>query len=120
MAETSDIEDARAVLALRDLGVPHVARRYPPARSLAEAAEMRGLRPADIVKTMMVRAQPVCAQFNAHLLVQIHDELVFEIAPGEHERVEALAREQMGGAYPLDVPLEVSVGYGRSWDAAAH
>jgi len=55
VAETSDIEDARAVLALRDLGVPHVARRYPPARSLAEAAEMRGLRPADIVKTMVVR-----------------------------------------------------------------
>jgi len=50
----------------------------------------------------------------------VHDELVFEIAPGEHDRVAALAREKMGGAYPLDVPLEVSIGYGRSWDAAAH
>ena len=37
-----------------------------------------------------------------------------------YEQVEALAREQMGGAYPLDVRLEVSVGYGRSWDTAAH
>jgi len=46
--------------------------------------------------------------------------LLFEIAPGEHERVEAPAREQMGGAYPLDVPLEVSMACGRGWDAAAH
>ena len=53
--ETSDVEDAQAVRALHELGVPHVARRYPPARSLAEAAAMRGLRPADIVKTMVVR-----------------------------------------------------------------
>ena len=36
------------------------------------------------------------------------------------EEIEELVREQMGNAYPLDVPLEVSVGYGRSWDAAAH
>lgn len=50
-----DLEGTQAVRALRDLGVPHVARRYPPAGSLAEAAEMRGLRPADIVKTMVVR-----------------------------------------------------------------
>lgn len=49
------VEEARAVRALRALGVPHVARRYPPAGSLAEAAESRGLRPADIVKTMVVR-----------------------------------------------------------------
>jgi len=54
------------------------------------------------------------------MLLQVHDELLFEIAPGERDQVEGLAREKMGGAYPLDVPLEVSVGYGRSWDAAAH
>ena len=54
------------------------------------------------------------------MLLQVHDELLFEIAPGEREQVEALVRDKMGGAYPLDVPLEVSVGYGRSWDAAAH
>ena len=39
---------------------------------------------------------------------------------GEREQVESLVRDKMGGAYPLDVPLEVSVGYGRSWDTAAH
>jgi DNA polymerase-1 len=50
----------------------------------------------------------------------VHDELLFEVAEGERDAVEKLVREQMGSAYPLDVPLEVSVGYGRSWDAAAH
>jgi DNA polymerase-1 len=60
------------------------------------------------------------AGLKSRMLLQVHDELLFEIAPGERELVETLAREKMGGAYPLDVPLEVSVGYGRSWDAAAH
>jgi DNA polymerase-1 len=50
----------------------------------------------------------------------VHDELLIEIAAGERDQVEALVRDKMGAAYPLDVPLEVSVGYGRSWDAAAH
>jgi len=54
------------------------------------------------------------------MLLQVHDELLFEIAAGERARVEALVRDKMGRAYPLDVPLEVSVGYGRSWDSAAH
>ena len=54
------------------------------------------------------------------MLLQVHDELLFEVAPGERDRVEKLVRDKMGGAYPLDVPLEVSVGYGRSWDSAAH
>ncbi len=47
--------EPRAVAALRALGIDHHATRHPPARSLAEAAEMRGLTPADIVKTMVVR-----------------------------------------------------------------
>ena len=48
------------------------------------------------------------------------DELLFEVVEGERDTLEALVREHIGNAYPLDVPLEVSVGYGRSWDAAAH
>ena len=47
-------------------------------------------------------------------------DLTLEVAQGERDAVEGLVRERMGGAYPLDVPLEVSVGYGRTWDAAAH
>ena len=54
------------------------------------------------------------------MLLQVHDELLFEVAEGERDTVEALVRDKMGCAYPLDVPLEVSVGYGRSWDSAAH
>jgi DNA polymerase-1 len=54
------------------------------------------------------------------MLLQVHDELLFEVASGEREALEALVREQMGSAYPLDVPLEVSVGTGPTWDAAAH
>jgi len=54
------------------------------------------------------------------MLLQVHDELLLEVADGERETVEALVRDKMGAAYPLDVALEVSVGYGRSWDSAAH
>ena len=50
----------------------------------------------------------------------MHDELVLEIAPGERESVEALVRKEMGAAIEMDVPLEVSVGVGRSWQDAGH
>jgi DNA polymerase-1 len=54
------------------------------------------------------------------MLLQVHDELVLEVADGEHVAVEALVRREMASAYALRVPLEVSVGVGRSWDDAAH
>jgi DNA polymerase I len=108
-------------------------RRYLPEldssnRQVREAAERAALNApiqgsaADIIKVAMIRVDEALrkAGLTSRMLLQVHDELLFEIAPGEHEQVEALAREQMGDAYPLDVPLEVSVGYGRSWDAAAH
>ena len=60
------------------------------------------------------------AGLRSRMLLQVHDELVFEVAPGEHDAMEALVREQMGAAYPLDVPLGVSVGTGRDWNAADH
>jgi DNA polymerase-1 len=53
-------------------------------------------------------------------LLQVHDELVFEVGPGEREAVEELVRAKMGHAVSLKVPLEVSVGIGRSWHDAAH
>ena len=56
----------------------------------------------------------------SRLLLQVHDELVLEIAPGERADVEELVRREMGGAYPLDVPLDVSVGVGPNWHDAAH
>jgi DNA polymerase-1 len=45
---------------------------------------------------------------------------VLEVAPGEREALEALVRREMAGAAELSVPLEVSIGTGASWDAAAH
>ncbi|CFR69667.1 DNA polymerase I [Mycobacterium tuberculosis] len=95
---------------------------------MREAAERAALNApiqgsaADIIKVAMIQVDKALneAQLASRMLLQVHDELLFEIAPGERERVEALVRDKMGGAYPLDVPLEVSVGYGRSWDAAAH
>ncbi|ORW89705.1 DNA polymerase I [Mycobacterium szulgai] len=108
-------------------------RRYLPEldssnRQVREAAERAALNApiqgsaADIIKVAMIEVDRALkeAGLASRMLLQVHDELLLEIAPGERDRVEALVREKMGGAYPLDVPLEVSVGYGRSWDAAAH
>ena len=57
---------------------------------------------------------------KSRLLLQVHDELVLEIAPGEHQAVEDLVRREMGAAYQLDVPLDVSIGSGLTWHEAAH
>ena len=108
-------------------------RRYLPEldssnRQLREAAERAALNApiqgsaADIIKVAMIGVDAALreAGLASRLLLQVHDELLLEIAPGERESVDALVRERMGGAYPLDVPLEVSVGYGPTWDAAAH
>jgi DNA polymerase-1 len=54
------------------------------------------------------------------VLLQVHDELIVEIAPGERDAAIELVRREMGAAYPLRVPLDVSVGIGRSWQDAGH
>ncbi|CDO06375.1 DNA polymerase I [Mycolicibacterium cosmeticum] len=108
-------------------------RRYLPEldssnRNVREAAERAALNApiqgsaADIIKVAMINVDAAIksAGLKSRMLLQVHDELLFEVAEGERETLEALVREHMGGAYPLDVPLEVSVGYGRSWDTAAH
>ena len=108
-------------------------RRYLPEldssnRQVREAAERAALNApiqgsaADIIKVAMIEVDKAlkAAGLASRMLLQVHDELLFEVADGEREQLEALVRDKMGGAYPLDVPLEVSVGYGRSWDTAAH
>ena len=54
------------------------------------------------------------------MLLQVHDELVLEVAPGERSALEALVRREMAAAYELAVPLDVSVGVGRTWHDASH
>ncbi|MCV7299937.1 DNA polymerase I [Mycobacterium barrassiae] len=108
-------------------------RRYLPEldssnRNVREAAERAALNApiqgsaADIIKVAMINVDAALkeAGLKSRMLLQVHDELLFEVAEGERDTVEKLVRDKMGNAYPLDVPLEVSVGYGRSWDAAAH
>ena len=108
-------------------------RRYLPEldssnRQLREAAERAALNApiqgsaADIIKVAMIGVDQALreAGLKSRLLLQVHDELLLEVAAGEREIVEELVRDRMGGAYPLDVPLEVSVGTGPTWDAAAH
>ncbi|WP_112677185.1 DNA polymerase I [Micromonospora saelicesensis] len=77
---------------------------------------------ADIIKVAMLHVDTALreAGLGSRMLLQVHDELVFEVAPGERESLEALVRREMGGAYPLSVPLEVSVGLGRDWNSADH
>ena len=108
-------------------------RRYLPDlnsdnRQRREVAERAALNApiqgsaADIIKVAMLGVQAALAEqgLRSRMLLQVHDELVLEVAPGEHDAVEALVRERMGAAYDLGVPMDVSVGTGRSWDAAAH
>jgi DNA polymerase-1 len=57
---------------------------------------------------------------ESRLLLQVHDELVVEVAPGEVEQVEGIVRAGMGSAAELLVPLDVSVGVGPDWESAAH
>ena len=59
-------------------------------------------------------------KLKSRLLLQVHDELVFEVAKGERDQVEKLARRAMAEAASLLVPLDVSIGVGSSWDEAAH
>jgi len=77
---------------------------------------------ADIVKIAMLKVDQALrvAQLKSRLLLQVHDELVLEVAKGEKEQVSALVRENMSSAASLLVPLDVNVGTGPNWDAAAH
>jgi DNA polymerase I len=77
---------------------------------------------ADIIKVAMLRVDAALREAGlvSRLLLQVHDELVLEIAPGERDQVKELVCREMGSAYELSVPLEVSVGLGRDWNAADH
>jgi DNA polymerase-1 len=96
-------------------------QRREMAERMALNAPIQGSA-ADIIKVAMLRVQSALADagLSSRMLLQVHDELVLEIAPREQDEVEALVRSQMGAAAELAVPLDVSVGFGRSWHEAAH
>ncbi|WP_449281512.1 DNA polymerase I [Leucobacter sp.] len=99
-----------------------------PNRILRENAERAALNSpiqgsaADIIKRAMIQVERRMreADLRSRMLLQIHDELMFEVAEGEWDTLEAIVREEMAGAAELSVPLEVQVGRGANWNAAAH
>jgi DNA polymerase-1 len=96
-------------------------QRREMAERMALNAPIQGSA-ADIIKVAMLGVQRSLAEAGlaSRLLLQVHDELVLEVATGEREQVEALVRREMAGAVTLTVELDVSVGVGPDWDAAAH
>ena len=108
-------------------------RRYLPDlssdnRQRREVAERMALNApiqgsaADIIKVAMLNVARVLRSdnFESRLLLQVHDELIFEIAPGEQERLSEVVRREMENAVALSLPLSVNIGIGASWDLAAH
>jgi DNA polymerase-1 len=108
-------------------------RRYLPDltsdnRQRREIAERMALNApiqgsaADLIKVAMLGVDRAISEagLRSRMLLQVHDELVLEVAEGERDELDRLVREQMGSAAELAVPLDVSVGTGRSWHDAAH
>ncbi len=103
--------------------IPDINHRVPSRRSAAERqainAPIQGTA-ADIMKRAMIRVARELerAGSGARMLLQVHDELVFEVPEAEIEETAALARKVMEGAARLEVPLVVDVGWGRNWEEA--
>lgn len=108
-------------------------RRYLPDlrnenRQRREIAERAALNApiqgsaADIIKIAMLKVDSELKKnrLKSRLLLQVHDELILEVAQSEEATLKELVREQMSNAYKLKVPLDVNIGVGKSWDLAAH
>jgi DNA polymerase-1 len=108
----------------RRRALPDIASGH---RGVAQAAERTAINTpiqgsaADLIKMAMVAIDRRVGQeqLRAAMILQVHDELVFEVPEDERERMAMIVREQMEGAFPLNVPLRVDLGWGRNW-AEAH
>ncbi|MDT9681452.1 DNA polymerase I [Streptomyces sp. TRM76323] len=96
-------------------------QRREMAERMALNAPIQGTA-ADIVKVAMLNVDRAltAAGLTSRMLLQVHDEIVLELAPGERERVEEIVRREMSSAVELRAPLDVSVGVGPDWESAAH
>ncbi|GII43683.1 DNA polymerase [Planotetraspora silvatica] len=94
-------------------------QRREMAERMALNAPIQGSA-ADIIKVAMLNVQRAIEGMRSRMLLQVHDELVFEVAPGELDELTAMVRDQMCAAYSLRVPLSVSVGVGSTWEDAGH
>ena len=108
-------------------------RRYLPDlnhdnRQRREIAERAALNApiqgsaADIIKVALLNINEKidANKLQSRALLQVHDELIFEVMPNESQMLEKIVREQMAAAHKLLVPLDVNIGFGLSWDLAAH
>ena len=91
------------------------------ARRAALNAPIQGTA-ADIMKLAMNQVQEAleAESMSSRMLLQVHDELVFEVFPGELEKLQRLVKDKMSNVVKLSVPLDVQIGVGSSWDKAAH
>lgn len=96
-------------------------QRRDVAERMALNAPIQGSA-ADIIKIAMLNVASAInkEKLKSRLLLQIHDELIIEVVSGEEEQITALAKREMGNAYPLKAPLDVSAGLGLTWNEAAH
>lgn len=96
-------------------------QRRQMAERMALNAPIQGSA-ADVIKIAMLEVERGLAEagLRSRMLLQVHDELVFEVASGERDQLEELVRQKMEHAVDLTVPLDVSIGIGDSWHAAAH
>ena len=96
-------------------------QRRETAERMALNAPIQGSA-ADIIKVAMlnVHSALVKAEVESRLLLQVHDELIIELFPGEREKVSEIVKHEMENAVKLTLPLAVNIGTGKSWDLAAH
>ncbi|NVI89031.1 DNA polymerase I [Actinomadura sp. BRA 177] len=96
-------------------------QRREMAERMALNAPIQGSA-ADIIKVASLNVDRAlrAAGLTSRMLLQVHDELVFEVAPGELDTLKTLVSTEMAGAYELRAPLSVSMGTGRTWQDAAH
>ena len=105
--------------------LPDLSSDNRPRREIAERmalnAPIQGSA-ADIIKKAMLNVYSLMSEkkLKSQLLLQVHDELIFEVAPGEVETLTQVVRKGMGSAFELRAPLDVSIGIGLSWNEAAH
>jgi DNA polymerase-1 len=117
IAHTRETGIARTLFG-RERPIPDMNARNPNARGFAERTAVNSPiqgTAADLIKLAMVRIDQALTGFRTKLLLQVHDELVLEAPPEELDRIRELVKDEMEGAYKLDVPMVVDVGTGDNW-----
>jgi DNA polymerase-1 len=104
--------------------IPELASSIPAQRSFGERSAVNSPiqgSAADIIKLAMINIDRRLEheRFDARMVLQVHDELVFEVAHSGVDALKALVKSEMEGAYPLAVPVRVEIGSGPNW-ADAH